>query len=311
MDGEFSIASFYSFSRVLEDVRIKDEIKSFCGLNKIRGSIIIAKEGINGTVAGHPDAIKKFERLIFDIGFNNLNIKFSRSVTMPFYRMKVKIKSEIISMLGESIDPDKERGEMVHYSDWNQMISDKDVLLIDSRNRYETKLGTFKGAVTPNVDSFMEFKKYIDTELASHKNKTVAMFCTGGVRCEKAAYYMKTQGFSNVVQLDGGILRYLENTPEEDSQWTGECFVFDERVTVNHSLTRGDYTLCRGCNAPLSDDDRQSDKYEKDVSCEYCFDLTTEQKKSGARERSKQITLSSLRGESSSFLPGTLTDYTP
>ena len=122
---------------------------------------------------------------------------------------------------------------------------------------------------------------------------------------------MKTQGFSNVVQLDGGILRYLENTPEEDSQWTGECFVFDERVTVNHSLTRGGYTLCRGCNAPLSDDDRQSDKYEKDVSCEYCFDLTTEQKKSGARERSKQITLSSLRGESSSFLPGTLTDYTP
>jgi UPF0176 protein len=311
MDDEFSIASFYSFSRVIEDVQIKDEIKSFCISNKIRGSIVIAKEGINGTVAGHPDAIQRLEKLLRDIGFNKLNIKFSRSVAMPFYRMKVKIKSEIISMVGESIDPDQERGEMVHYSEWNQIISGKDVLLIDSRNRYETKLGTFKGAVTPDIDSFTEFKEYIDSELAPYKNKTVAMFCTGGVRCEKATYYMKKQGFTDVVQLDGGILRYLENTSEKDSQWTGECFVFDGRVTVNHNLSRGEYTLCRGCNTPLSLDDRQSDKYEKDVSCEYCFDLTTDQKKIGARERSKQIMLSSLRGESSSFLPGALSDYTP
>ena len=311
MDGEFSIASFYCFSHVIEDVRIKDEIKSFCISNKMRGSIIIAKEGINGTVAGHPDAIEKFEQLLRSIGFNNLNIKHSSSLTMPFYRMKVKIKSEIISMLGESIDPDKERGELVNYSDWNKLISDKDVLLIDSRNSYESKLGTFKGAVTPNVDSFKEFKHYIDQELASHKDKTVAMFCTGGVRCEKAAYYMKAQGFSNVVQLDGGILRYIENTPEEDSQWIGDCFVFDGRVTVNHSLSKGDYTLCRGCNAPLSDEDRHSDKYEEDVSCEYCFDLTTDKKKMASRERSKQIMLSSLRGESSTFLPGTLGDHIP
>ena len=258
MDLHFKIATFYQFKSLNNLTQFSKLLKSFCKKNEILGSIIIATEGINGTIAALPNSIDKFVNYLEKLQFENLNIKYSKTSKMPFYRNKIKIKKEIVTFLNTPINPEKQKAEYVNAKQWNEMINDTDIITIDVRNEYETKIGTFKNAITPNTESFVDFKKFITEKLNEHKNKKIAMYCTGGIRCEKASYYMKEIGFNNIFQLEGGILKYIEDTPETESLWDGECFVFDKRVTVNSKLEKGTYDLCHGCNEPISKTDQES-----------------------------------------------------
>tara|TARA_B100001142_G_scaffold114055_1_gene116140 strand:- start:1669 stop:2586 length:918 start_codon:yes stop_codon:yes gene_type:complete len=284
--------AFYEFAKIDDLSYMTERIKSYCKEENIRGTVIVAPEGINGTLAGLISSIDKFTEFINNLGFINLNRKYSLAKIMPFYRLKVKEKKEIITMLGLSIDPSNPRGKMVSPNEWNELIKQDDTIVIDVRNEYESNIGSFNNALKPNTESFLEFKDYIDEKLSDSKDKNIAMFCTGGIRCEKASYYMKSQGFENVFQLNGGILKYLEDVDKKNSFWEGECFVFDNRVSVTHELKRGTYELCRGCNNPISLQDKQTNKYEKDVSCPKCYEFLSQDKKNRSRERSKQIQLS-------------------
>ncbi|MFL2627825.1 MAG: rhodanese-related sulfurtransferase [Dehalococcoidia bacterium] len=292
MDNSFKIMAFYEFAKIDDLSYMTERIKSYCKEENIRGTVIVAPEGINGTLAGFISSIDKFTEFINNLGFINLNRKYSLAKIMPFYRLKVKEKKEIITMLGLSIDPSNPRGKMVSPNEWNELIKQDDTIVIDVRNEYESDIGSFNNALKPNTESFLEFKDYIDEKLSDSKDKNIAMFCTGGIRCEKASYYMKSQGFENVFQLNGGILKYLEDVDKKNSFWEGECFVFDNRVSVTHELKRGTYELCRGCNNPISLQDKQTNKYEKDVSCPKCYEFLSQDKKNRSRERSKQIQLS-------------------
>ena len=292
MDNSFKIMAFYEFAKIDDLSYMTERIKSYCKEENIRGTVIVAPEGINGTLAGLISSIDKFTEFINNLGFINLNRKYSLAKIMPFYRLKVKEKKEIITMLGLSIDPSNPRGKMVSPNEWNELIKQDDTIVIDVRNEYESDIGSFNNALKPNTESFLEFKDYIDEKLSDSKDKNIAMFCTGGIRCEKASYYMKSQGFENVFQLNGGILKYLEDVDKKNSFWEGECFVFDNRVSVTHELKRGTYELCRGCNNPISLQDKQTNKYEKDVSCPKCYEFLSQDKKNRSRERSKQIQLS-------------------
>ena len=307
----FLVASFYCFSSVNKPEILVNKIKKVCNSLKLRGTIILSVEGINGTVAGHPEGIKANMDFLKEQGFHNLNTKFSESSEMPFYRMKVKIKKEIISMLNNPIDTDSERGTLIDAKNWNDVIAQDDVILIDTRNEYETSIGTFQNSILPQIQSFQDFKAYIDTELIHYKDKKIAMFCTGGIRCEKASYYMKQIGFSDVVQLNGGILKYLEDIPQGESRWNGECFVFDERVSVNNKLEKGSFELCRGCNFPLSSDDKKLPGYEKDVSCSRCVDTKSDFKKNNSRERSRQIQIAKDRGIPSVYVTRSVEEHFP
>ena len=292
MDNSFKVMAFYEFAKIDNTSFIANSISLYCKQENIRGTVIIAPEGINGTLAGFISSIDKFAEFITSLGFKNLNTKYSIAEIMPFYRLKVKEKKEIITMLGSSIDPSTPRGEMVSPNEWNELINQTDTIIIDVRNEYESNIGSFNNALKPNTASFLEFKNYIDEKLSDSKDKNIAMFCTGGIRCEKASYYMKSQGFEKVFQLKGGILKYLEDIDEQNSFWEGECFVFDNRVSVTHELEKGTYDLCRGCNNPISSEDKKTNKYEKDVSCPKCYDSLSEDKKNRSRERTKQILLS-------------------
>ena len=309
MSLQFKIAAFYEFKNIDNLYSLSKSLKSCCKTNQILGSIIIAKEGINGTVAGISDSIDKLVGYIHDLGFCSLNIKYSETPTMPFYRSKIKIKKEIIAFLDGPIDSDANRADSVSPQKWNELISCPDVITIDVRNDYETKLGSFKNATSPRIKSFMEFKKYIDTELSTYKQKKIAMYCTGGIRCEKASYYMRQIGFKEIFQLNGGILKYMEDIADEKSLWEGECFVFDNRVTVTSDLVKGSYELCRGCDEPISELDKASDKFEKDVSCPNCYDTSSQTKKDRSRERSKQISLADKRKTPNVYLPKKIEDY--
>ncbi|MBR62351.1 MAG: hypothetical protein CL904_06870 [Dehalococcoidia bacterium] len=306
---QFKVAAFYEFIKVSDLSSLSQSLKSLCTQNKIRGSIIIASEGINGTIAGLPDFTDEFIGYLDNMGFHNLNIKFSQTPNMPFYRSKVKIKKEIVTFSNNPVNNEVDRAQHISPKDWNDFVSQKDVIIVDVRNDYETKIGSFKSSVSPDTRSFVEFKDYIDTELSSNKDQKIAMYCTGGIRCEKASYYMKEIGFNNLFQLDGGILKYLEEVDEEDSLWDGECYVFDNRVSLNKGLQPGIYDLCHGCNEPVAPKDKKSKKYEEDVSCPQCYDNMTEDKKNRSRERSKQIKLSAQRGTSNVYLPKTAEDY--
>ena len=305
----FKVITFYQFINLKGLEKLSKKIEEFCRSNKIRGSVIIASEGLNGTLAGLTNNITEFEKFVVELGFSDLNVKYSKTREMPFYRLKIKIKNEIVTMLNESIDAEKERAVSVNSYDWNYLINQPDVIVVDVRNQYETDIGRFDKAVVPNTDSFTEMKKYIDKNLKKYKDKKIAMYCTGGIRCEKASYYMKEQGFDEVFQLDGGILKYLEDTELNETKWIGECFVFDNRVALRHDLSKGSYDLCRGCNHPISEKDRDSSKYEKDVSCPKCYDISSDLKKNGSRERSKQISLAVEKNLSSTFLPKTPENY--
>lgn len=264
----------------------------------IRGTILLASEGINGTVAGRADAIHAlFEWFNEQPGLDHISHKESYHSTLPFNRTKVKLKKEIVTLGVEGIDPKKTVGTYVKPKDWNQLIAADDVTVIDTRNDYEVQIGTFKRAKNPKTTTFREFPEYVKQHLDPQKNKKVAMFCTGGIRCEKSTAYLKTLGFNEVYHLEGGILKYLEEVPAKESLWEGECFVFDERVTVNHALEKGQYLQCHACRYPITESDRNHAAYVQGISCHHCIGQQTELQKQRYLEREKQSQLAKTRGE--------------
>ena len=292
------VAAIYKFVKLADCAALRESLLAQCDALGISGTLLLAEEGINGTIAGTRsgiDAILAYLRS--DPRLADLEHKESSADHPPFYRMKVKLKKEIVTMGVPGIDPTERVGQYVKPEDWNALISDPDVLLIDTRNDYEVEVGTFKGAVDPRITTFREFPDYVKKNLNPNKKPRVAMFCTGGIRCEKASAYMLQQGFPEVYHLQGGILKYLENVPTEESLWQGECFVFDQRVAVGQGLAQGHYELCYGCSRPITAEEKASPKYQAGVSCPNCFDSLTPEKRSAALERQKQVELAKQRGE--------------
>ena len=238
----------------------------------VRGTLLLAREGINGTISGSDSAINKIlDYLNADKRLSDLEYKFSYSETVPFKRLKVKLKKEIVTLGIADIDPTYSVGTYVKAKDWNELISDPEVVLIDTRNNYEFEIGSFKGAINPNTETFRQFPSYTKNNLEKYRNKKIAMFCTGGIRCEKSTAYLKAEGFENVYHLQGGILKYLEEVEEEESLWEGECFVFDDRVAVKHNLELGQYDQCHACRYPITEEDKIHLHYEKGTSCPRCY----------------------------------------
>lgn len=293
------VVALYRFVRLDDYESMREPLLNFCLDRHIRGTLLLAHEGINGTVAGSDSAIDELlNYLRADDRLADLDCKFSSHEERPFLRMKVKLKREIVTMGQENIDPNVCVGRYASPQEWNALIDDPDVLVIDTRNEYEVEIGTFAGAVNPQTNSFREFPDWVEQNLDPKKHKKVAMFCTGGIRCEKSTSLLVSKGFEDVWHLKGGILNYLEQTPEEDTRWEGECFVFDSRVAVNHQLEKGSYDQCFACRFPIDDDQKQSPHYLPGVSCPRCVNAHTEQQKGRFAERQRQIGLAKRRGES-------------
>ncbi|HNV87839.1 MAG TPA: rhodanese-related sulfurtransferase [Methylotenera sp.] len=300
--SKYLTAALYKFVSLPDYKTLQAPILAECQKHNIKGTLLLAGEGINGTIAGLPDDVRKVldylrQDPVFKQRLANLEHKESYADEHPFYRMKVKLKKEIVTMGVPSVNPNNTVGTYVKPEDWNALISDPDVILLDTRNDYEVHIGTFKGAVDPKTTTFREFPEFIAQNLDKTKNKKVAMFCTGGIRCEKASSFMKEQGFEEVYHLQGGILKYLETVPEAQSQWQGECFVFDQRVAVKHGLEVGDYDQCYACRMPLSQEEMQSPQYVAGISCPHCYDKVSEEKRAALTERQKQVMLAKQRGE--------------
>ena len=294
----YVVAALYKFVHLPDYVTLRDALYDHMVANKVKGTLLLAEEGINGTICGERagvDAVKAW--LNADGRFDGMSYKESLSDELAFYRTKVKLKKEIVTMGVEGINPAHIVGTYVKGDDWNQLISDPDTILIDTRNDYEVAIGTFKNAINPNTTTFREFPQWAAENLDKAKHKKVAMFCTGGIRCEKSTAFLKEQGFDEVYHLDGGILKYLEEMPEQNSLWQGECFVFDQRVAVKHGLEQGSYDQCYACRMPLSVEEMTSDKYVKGLSCPHCYDNTTTEQKAAFAERQRQVELARQRGE--------------
>ncbi len=292
------VSAVYKFVKLSDCAAMREPLLARCDALGITGTLLLAEEGINGTIAGTRSGIDRIlAYLRSDPRLADLEHKESAADQPPFYRMKVKLKKEIVTMGVPEINPTELVGQYVKPEDWNALINDPDVLLIDTRNDYEVEVGTFKGAVDPRITTFREFPEYVKNNLDPQQKPRVAMFCTGGIRCEKASAYMLQQGFSEVYHLQGGILKYLENVPAEQSLWQGECFVFDQRVAVGQGLAPGHYELCYGCSRPITAEEKASPKYQAGVSCPNCYDTLTPEKRAAAMERQKQVTLASARGE--------------
>lgn len=298
---QYLTAALYKFVTLDNFATLQPNIHAACEAYQIKGTILLAREGINGTIAGLPKNVKELLNYLrtdslFAGKFANLEHKESHSDEHPFYRLKVKQKKEIVTLGVPSVNPNNTVGTYVKPEDWNALISDPDVIVLDTRNDYEVHIGTFKGAVNPETTTFREFPEYIAKNLDTYKHKKVAMFCTGGIRCEKASSYMVELGFDEVYHLQGGILKYLETVPEAHSLWQGECFVFDQRVAVKHGLEVGEFNQCYACRMPLSAAELKSTHYTAGISCPYCYNELTEQKKLGLTERQKQVILAKKRG---------------
>jgi len=292
------VCALYHFVTLDDYQEIQPKLLNLLNNLKIRGTLLLAKEGINGTIAGSRESMDEFLKwLKSDERLAPTVFKESYVEDMPFLRARVKLKKEIVTMGVEGIDPKHIVGTYVKPNEWNDLISQDDVLLVDTRNEYETQIGTFKGAVDPKTETFREFPEYVKQNFDPEKHKKVAMFCTGGIRCEKSTAYMKEQGFDEVYHLEGGILKYLEEVPEIDSMWEGECFVFDGRVSVNHDLEKGVYDQCHACRRPILEEDKLKPEYQKGVSCHHCFDTLTNEQKARFAQREKQIELAKARGE--------------
>ncbi len=299
---KYLTAALYKFVALPNFAALQANIHEACVAHQIKGTILLAAEGINGTIAGQPENIHQVLEFLrtdaaFEGKFSNLEHKESYAEEHPFYRMKVKLKKEIVTMGVPSVNPNNTVGTYVKPEDWNALISDPDVIVLDTRNDYEVHIGTFKGALNPETTTFREFPKYIKNNLDKTKHKKVAMFCTGGIRCEKASSYMLEQGFDEVYHLQGGILKYLETVPESASLWQGECFVFDQRVAVKHGLEVGEFDQCYACRMPLSPAELQSPHYTAGISCPHCYSTLTEEKKQSLTERQKQVILAKQRGK--------------
>lgn len=292
------VAALYHFARVDRAEALQAELKQLCEEHDIRGTLLLAEEGINGTVAGSRQAIDALLDFIHaQPEFVGLEHKESFAETMPFYRLKVRLKKEIVTIGVPGTDPTAIVGTYVDPKDWNALISDPDTILIDTRNDYEVKIGTFANAVDPQTKSFREFPDWVVRNENRIKGKKIAMFCTGGIRCEKSTAYVKSLGYDDVFHLKGGILKYLETVPEDDSLWDGECFVFDERVSVGHGLVEGSHQLCRACRHPLSPEDLRSEYFEEGISCAHCHGKVSEADRQRFAERQRQIELARERGE--------------
>jgi len=292
------VCALYRFVDLANYEEIQTPLLNILNANQVKGTLLLASEGINGTIAGDQESINNvLNWLKFDPRLADLTTKFSFDTENPFYRTKVKLKKEIVTMGVEGIDPNRVVGTYVKPKDWNALISDPEVLLVDTRNDYEISIGTFENAVDPKTTNFREFPQYVQENLDPTKHKKVAMFCTGGIRCEKSTAYLKEQGFDEVYHLEGGVLKYLEEVPEEETMWKGECFVFDNRVSVNHQLEKGQYDQCHGCRLPITEEDKKSEKYMQGVSCHQCHDSLSEEQKQRFLEREKQIRLSLERGQ--------------
>lgn len=297
-NAPFRVAALYRFCRLERFEELRAPLAAFCCAGGIKGTLLLAREGINGTVAGSEAAIAELiAHLEAMPEFSGLEVKYSAAPEMPFNRMKVRLKREIVTMGVEGIDPLESVGAYVEASEWNALIADPDTVVIDTRNDYEVALGTFANAVNPATESFREFPEWVEKHRGELEGKKIAMFCTGGIRCEKATAYVKSLGFDDVFHLKGGILKYLEDVPVGESLWRGECFVFDGRVSVGHGLVVGDASQCRACGHPLTPADAQSPKFREGVSCEHCFDVTTEADKQRYAERQRQVELALRRGE--------------
>jgi len=293
------VAALYHFATLEDYQEMRQPLLAQCSNHGIKGSLLLANEGINGTIAGTRDGIDAvLAYLRSDVRLQDLEHKESLASSMPFYRMKVKLKKEIVTLGVEGVNPNVCVGTYIRPEQWNDIIRDPDVLVLDTRNDYEYEIGSFEGALNPDTQSFREFPDYVAEHCDPRQHKKVAMFCTGGIRCEKASSLMMQQGFEEVYHLKGGILKYLEEVPEEESLWQGECFVFDERVSVTHGLQEGRYSLCHGCRWPLTDEDKQSPYYEEGVCCARCHEQLTPEKRARLKEREKQSKLAQQRGES-------------
>ena len=296
----FKVAAFYAFTELLNLEDLHRAFTHFLKKEDIKGTVLLAHEGINGTVAGTEDSIDRFKNFL---QLNNLyqsqNFKTSTCAEDPFPRLKIKLKDEIVSIGNELADPAKIVGEYVQPEDWNSLISQEDVLVLDTRNTYEFSIGTFKKSIQPETTNFREFPDWLEgiESTGLDKSKKVAMFCTGGIRCEKASSLMKAKGFKNIYHLQGGILNYLEKIDEENTLWNGECFVFDDRVALNHNLEVGSYDMCHGCRMPITDQDKLEEEYVTGVSCPNCFNTKTPDQKKRYADRQKQIDLAKLRNE--------------
>ena len=298
--NEILVASLYKFVEIKDMLSLQDNLYNICEENNIMGTILIADEGINGTISGKNNKIKKtISSLTSDERFSDIEIKYSSTDKQPFHRMKVRLKKEIVTIGIPEINPNKKVGRYVKPEDWNELISNPDVVVIDTRNKYETKIGSFQNALDPKTASFREFpdwvKKFKNSE--ENANKKIAMFCTGGIRCEKASSLMKEEGFEDVYHLQGGILKYLETVDKENSLWNGECFVFDQRVCLTDELEVGSYKMCFACRMPITEKEMLDEKYIEGISCIYCYDKTTKEKKERFGSRQKQILLAKERGE--------------
>ena len=290
------VAALYKFVTLEDFSDLRQPLLAAMKAHGVKGTLLLAREGINGTISGAREAIDGFlNDLRSDSRLADLDHKESYCDEDPFYRSKVKLKKEIVTIGVDGVDPSTQAGIYVEPADWNALISDPDVMLVDTRNDYEVALGTFEGAADPKTGSFGEFPKFVGANLDPAKHQKVAMFCTGGIRCEKASSYMRNQGFREVYHLKGGILKYLEEVPKEQSKWQGECFVFDHRVAVGQGLVPSEIELCHGCRTPLDPDDRFAEFYEEGVSCPKCFATLSEKSKASARERQKQIDLAKKR----------------
>ncbi len=298
--GELGIqvAAFYRFVPINCLGNLQRDLRETCEAGGLLGTILLANEGINGTIAGPREGVGRlFGFFSRTAGLEDLDAKISYCSQNPFHRMKVRLKKEIVTLGVEGIDPSRQAGEYVAPEQWNDLISRPGVRLIDTRNDYEVVLGTFTGAENPHTRSFRDFPAWVEKHLDSDTEQPLAMFCTGGIRCEKSTAYLKTMGYKNVYHLEGGILNYLEKIPAEDSLWQGDCFVFDNRVTVDHDLGEGRYELCPACRMPLSEEDRESPMFEKNVSCPKCYERLTPERRASLEERGRQIELAAARGE--------------
>ena len=298
----YTVAALYKFSKILDPFKVHNDIRTKLKEINIYGTILVGEEGINGTIsAASKDNLDKAIEFISKLdGFNNLDIKYSSSKENPFVRLKIKLKKEIVTIGDLSVDPTKTVGEYIAPKDWNELIDAKETLVIDTRNNYEYSIGTFKNSLNPKTSKFRDFPKWVKKQKFTKEdknNKNIAMFCTGGIRCEKASSFMKEQGFKNVFHLKGGILKYFEDISDKDTRWEGECFVFDDRVSVNHDQSEGSYDMCHGCRMPITEDDKLSTKYIRGVACPDCFDKTTEDQKSRYMSRQKQVDLAKKRNQ--------------
>jgi UPF0176 protein len=298
MSKEFVVCAMYKFVRLEGFEKIQAPLLNSMKCNNVHGTLLLANEGINGTIAGSRagvDAVLAF--LESDERLANIVTKESFNETQPFNRSKVKLKKEIVTMGVEGIDPLQVVGTYVKPKDWNALIADPEVFVVDTRNDYEFEIGSFKHAINPVTETFREFPQYVKENMDPAKHKKVAMFCTGGIRCEKSTAYMKEQGFEEVYHLEGGILKYLEDVPKEETLWEGECFVFDDRVAVDHDLQKGSYDQCNACRYPITEDEMKSEQFIQGVCCPRCFDKTTPEQKERFQQRELQVQLAKARGQ--------------